>query len=38
VPLLYGQRVALRVTLPPQPLAVQWYRSLLQLVQRRFHV
>jgi putative peptide zinc metalloprotease protein len=38
VPLLHGQRVVMRVTMPPRPLAQQWYRSLLQLVQRRFHI
>ena len=34
--LLSGQRVIVRLELPPKPLAVQWYRSVLQLIQRRF--
>ena len=38
VPLLSGQRVVVRFEMPPRPLAVQWWRSLLQLVQRRFHI
>jgi putative peptide zinc metalloprotease protein len=38
VPLMAGQRVAARFELSPKPLIAQWYRSLLQLVQRRFHV
>lgn len=36
VPLYTGQRVVVRVTMPPKPLAQQWWRSLLQLIQRRF--
>ena len=36
VPLLSGQRVILRVSLPARPLAVQWYRSILQFVEKRF--
>ncbi len=31
-----GQRVVVRLTGPSKPLAVQWWRSILQLVQRRF--
>jgi putative peptide zinc metalloprotease protein len=38
VRLLSGQRVVVRFELPSRPLAVQWWQSLLQLVQRRFHV
>ncbi|MCD6304654.1 MAG: hypothetical protein J7M21_06800, partial [Planctomycetes bacterium] len=38
VPLLAGQRVVIRLAMPPRPLASQWYRSLLQLVQRRFRI
>jgi putative peptide zinc metalloprotease protein len=38
VPLLSGQRVVIRVEMPDQPLASQWYRSLLQLIQRRFQI
>ena len=36
VPLLSGQLVTLRVTLPARPLAFQWYRSVLQFVEGRF--
>ncbi len=36
-PLLAGERVIVRVSMPPQPLIQQWYRSVLQLIQRRFH-
>ena len=36
VPLLSGQRVTLRVSLPRRPLAFQWYRSVLQFVEGRF--
>ncbi len=36
VPLLSGQRVILRVSLPPRPLASQWYRSILQFIEGRF--
>ncbi|NLW85824.1 MAG: hypothetical protein GXY38_03020 [Planctomycetes bacterium] len=32
------QRVVVRFSLPRRPLAAQWYRSVLQLVQKRFHV
>jgi len=38
VPLLSGQRVVIRVDMPRRPLIAQWYRSLLQLVQRRFRI
>ncbi len=38
VKLLSGQRVIVRFELPSKPLVVQWWRSLLQLIQRRFHV
>jgi len=33
-----GQRVVVRVEMPRKPLAVQWWRSLLRLFQRRFRV
>jgi putative peptide zinc metalloprotease protein len=36
--LLTGQRVITRVKLEPKPLAVQWWLSLRQLFQRRFHI
>jgi len=36
VPLLSGQRVTLRVSLPARPLAKQWYRSILQFIEGRF--
>jgi len=36
--LLPGQRVVVRFELARKPLAVQWWRGLLQLVQRRFHI
>jgi putative peptide zinc metalloprotease protein len=38
VPLLAGQRVLVRFTLPEKPLAVQWYQRLLQLIQQRFQI
>jgi len=38
VPLLIRQRVIVRVKMPPRPLIQQWYRSILQLVQRRFQI
>jgi putative peptide zinc metalloprotease protein len=38
VPLIIGQRVVVRVEMPPRPLIRQWYRSILQLVQRRFQI
>ena len=34
--LLPGQRVEVRFELPPRPLAYQWARDILQLVQKRF--
>jgi len=37
-PLLSGQRVVIRVEMPSRPLARQWYRSILQLIQRRFQI
>ncbi len=33
-----GQRVVVRFTLPAKPLAWQWWRSIEQLVQRRFRI
>jgi len=38
VRLLSGQRVVVRVDLPSKPLAAQWWRLLLQLVQKRFQL
>ena len=38
VRLLSGERVIVRMSGRPKPLAVQWWRAILQLVQRRFHV
>ena len=38
VRLLSGQRVIVRFETPSKPLAVQWYRSLLQMLQRRFNI
>lgn len=38
VRLLSGQRVITRFQMPPKPLALQWWRSLRQLFQRRFHI
>jgi len=38
VPLWAGQRVVVRIEMPPKPLIQQWYRSILQLVQRRFQI
>lgn len=38
VPLMYGQRVVVRLELPSKSLAAQWWRSILELVQRRFHM
>ena len=37
-PLLSGQRIVVRVEMPSRPLARQWYRALLQLVQQRFQI
>jgi putative peptide zinc metalloprotease protein len=36
--LLSGQRVVVRAELSKKPLAVQWWRSIRQLFQRRFHI
>ena len=36
--LLTGQRVVVRFEAPAKPLMAQWWRSLLQLIQRRFHI
>ena len=36
--LLSGQRVVIRFDTPSKPLARQWWKSLLQLVQRRFAI
>ena len=36
--LLTGQRVVARIKMPSKPLAFQWWRSLRQLFQRRFHI
>jgi hypothetical protein len=36
--LLGKQRVMLRIELPPRPLAAQWWHSIQQVFQRRFHV
>ena len=38
VRLLSGQRVIARIQMPSKPLAAQWWRSLRQLFQRRFHI
>jgi putative peptide zinc metalloprotease protein len=38
VPLRIDQRVVLRFEMPPKPLAQQWWRRVLQLVQQRFHL
>jgi putative peptide zinc metalloprotease protein len=38
VHLLSGQRVVARIQMPSKPLAAQWWRSLRQLFQRRFHI
>jgi putative peptide zinc metalloprotease protein len=38
VALMSGQRVVIRFEMSSKPLAAQWWRSLLQLFQRRFHV
>jgi len=37
VKLLTGQRVMVRLSMTDKPLGVQWWRGILQLVQRRFH-
>jgi putative peptide zinc metalloprotease protein len=36
--LLSGQRVMVRMDLPAKPLAEQWWRSLMQLVQQKFQM
>lgn len=36
--LFSGQRVTVRVDLPEKPLAAQWWRSLMQLIQQKFQV
>ena len=36
--LLPGQRVIVRLERDKKPLMVQWWRSILQLVQKRFHI
>lgn len=36
--LLTGQRVIARIRLSDRPLALQWWRSIRQLFQRRFHI
>ncbi|MFO7900668.1 MAG: hypothetical protein R6V58_16610 [Planctomycetota bacterium] len=33
-----GQRLVVRIDLPAKPLAVQWWRSILRLFQRRFRI
>ena len=38
VRLFSGQRVVVRVELPTKPLIQQWWRSLLQLIQKRFRI
>jgi len=38
VRLLAGQRVVVRFTTPPKPIAVQAWRALLQTLQRRFQI
>ncbi|UCC96381.1 MAG: hypothetical protein JSW66_11100 [Phycisphaerales bacterium] len=38
VRLLSGQRVLARIQMPAKPIAVQWWQSLRQLFQRRFHI
>ncbi len=38
VRLLTGQRVVARIRMRPKPLAVQWWLSVRQLFQRRFHI
>ncbi len=37
-PLRGGQRVIVRMDFPPEPLALQWWRSIRQLVQQRFQI
>lgn len=38
VPLISGQRVIVRFESPPKPLMLQWWRTLLQVLQRRFSI
>jgi hypothetical protein len=38
VRLFSGQRVIVRVEMSPKPLLFQWWRSLRQLFQGRFHI
>jgi len=38
VRLLIGQRVVARIRMHPKPLAFQWWLSVRQLFQRRFHI
>ena len=38
VRLLVGQRVVARFEMPPKPLAAQWWRSLLGVLQERFKI
>jgi putative peptide zinc metalloprotease protein len=38
VRLFSGQRVIVRIEMPPKPLILQWWRSIRQLFQRRFHI
>ena len=38
VRLLSGQRVVVRLRLADKPLGLQWWRSIQQLIQRRFHI
>lgn len=38
VDLMTGQRVVVRFDMPAKPLLAQWWRSLLQVIQRRFHI
>ena len=36
--MMMDQRIVARFNLPKKPLAVQWWRALTQLIQRRFQV
>jgi hypothetical protein len=36
--LLPGQRIVARIQMPDKPLALQWWKSLRRLFQRRFHI
>jgi len=38
VKLVTGQRVIVRFKMPPKPLALQWWRTLRQVFQRRFRI